>query len=227
MKKDISKCIYLKKETLLKRGCFLMIASLICILGGGCGKGNISIYESSTTLPESSITSTENTESTEEKPAAQTDITEGVDNKIVVYVCGAVEDPGVYELTMPSRVNDALEAAGGFSEKADRNEINLADNITDGQKIYFPEEGEEVQQEVGDRNVGDQEDHDGSDRLININKAGVDELTELPGIGATRAGQIVDYRQTYGGFSSKEDLKNVSGIGDSIYKKLETYITVD
>ena len=63
--------------------------------------------------------------------------------------------------------------------------------------------------------------------LININKADVSELMELPGIGETRAGQIVEYRRTYGGFSTKEDLKNVSGIGDSIYRKLESYITVD
>ena len=86
-------------------------------------------------------------------------------------------------------------------------------------------EGEDITSDIG-KNQNDLADA-GSDRLININEAGVEELTELPGIGETRAGQIVEYRRTYGRFSDKEDLKNVSGIGDSIYRKLETYITVD
>ena len=145
--------------------------------------------------------------------------------KIKVYVCGAVRSPGVYELDADARINDALDAAGGFAENADIDMVNLAEVISDGQKIYFPVEGEEIPSDTG-KDQNDLADA-GSDSLININEAGARELTELPGIGETRAGQIIEYRQTYGRFSVKEDLKNVSGIGDSIYRKLETYITVD
>lgn len=149
------------------------------------------------------------------------EFSEQAEDSIVVYVCGAVQNIGVYELPYDSRVNDALEAAGGFSDDADTDMVNLADILTDGQKVYFPVEGESgaagTDEASSDREAG----------LVNINTAGVSELTALPGIGDTRARSIVEYRQTHGSFASKDELKAVSGIGDSIYSNLEAYITVD
>lgn len=148
------------------------------------------------------------------------------DDELAVYVCGAVKKSGVYELPSGSRINDALESAGGFADDADTDAVNLADKLQDGQRIYFPREGETAEY-YGDQTSSDTGAADIGSDLVNINTADVSGLMELPGIGQTRAQRIVDYRQTHGGFDSKEDLKNVSGIGDSIYDGLEEYITVE
>lgn len=211
-----------KLQRLIRKSLFFIFVGFICITAYGCGSGEISLYEDMEAVSSNQPTETGDEDDSE---TANLDISSEKVGKIEVYVCGAVRSPGVYELDADARINDALEAAGGFAENADIDIVNLADVAADGQKIYFPVEGEDITSDIG-KNQNDLADA-GSDSLININEAGVEELTELPGIGETRAGQIVEYRQTYGRFSDKEDLKNVSGIGDSIYRKLETYITVD
>ena len=219
-----------KIQMLIRKGLFFIFVGFICITACGCGSGEISLYEDMEAVSSNQSTETGDEDDSEtvdsdDSETANLDISSEKVGKIKVYVCGAVRSPGVYELDADARINDALEMAGGFAENADIDIVNLADVAADGQKIYFPVEGEDIQSDIG-KNQNGQADA-GSDRLININEAGVEELTELPGIGETRAGQIVEYRQTYGRFSGKEDVKNVSGIGDSIYRKLETYITVD
>lgn len=200
-------------------------------MAGGCGKDTISLSEDTDIVSED--TSSETAISGDQEPDGNQApdgtpaILTGEPGKIYVYVCGAVAAPGVYELDEGSRVNDALVAAGGFSEDADRNVVNLAEEASDEQRIYFPVHGENLSQKWSSEDLDHAADSGEYAGLININKADVSELMELPGIGETRAGQIVEYRRTYGGFSTKEDLKNVSGIGDSIYRKLESYITVD
>lgn len=157
----------------------------------------------------------------QETVSAETSATETVDadtDRISVFVCGAVAQEGVYELAADARKQDALEAAGGFAEGADTSSVNLAEGLVDGEKIYFPLEGESVSTGGGGSGEG---------ALVNINIAGVSELTSLPGIGETRAERIVEYRSSHGAFASREELKNVSGIGDSTYEGLEDYITVD
>lgn len=219
-----------KIQMLIRKGLFFIFVGFICITACGCGSGEISLYEDMEAVSSNQSTETGDEDDSEtvdsdDSETANLDISSEKVEKIKVYVCGAVRSPGVYELDADARINDALEVAGGFAENADIDIVNLADVAADGQKIYFPVEGEDIQSDIG-KNQNGQADA-GSDRLININEAGVEELTELPGIGETRAEQIIEYRQTYGRFSDKEDLKNVSGIGDSIYRKLETYITVD
>ncbi len=192
------------------------------MLAGGCGGETIVVSEPSESVKDEKNAASENVPS-EEKTESVTSA-----DKIIVYVCGAVENPDVYELDPGARINDALEAAGGFSGDADMNMINLAEPVSDGQRVYFPVQGEDMTGDSQDMNAALETDIYGDDTsLVNINKAGVSELTQLPGIGETRAGQIVEYRETHGKFSSKEDLKNVSGIGDSTYEKLESHITVD
>lgn len=137
---------------------------------------------------------------------------------IFVYVCGAVVSPQVVELPEGSRARDALEAAGGFSEDAHKEYINLAEKVTDGKKLYFPtvEEAEELEEEEQNTRMG----------LVNINTAGPEELMTLPGIGESRAKDILTYREAHGGFEKKEDIQKVPGIKENMYDKLRDKIIV-
>ncbi len=141
-----------------------------------------------------------------------------VSETVFVFVCGAVANEDVYELDAGSRIQDALSAAGGFLPEADTDAVNLADTVRDGQKIYFPYEGEIIE---------NQEPGTASEQKVNLNTATKEELKELPGIGDAKADQIVAYRETNGPFRDIRDIKNVSGIGESIYTRIEAYITVE
>ncbi len=140
----------------------------------------------------------------------------------VVYVCGAVKQEGVYTLPAGSRVADALKAAGGFSKKADRSVVNLAEKLSDGEKIRIPEEGETPAEDpTGNGGTGDS-----TETGININTADAAMLTQLPGIGETRARDIIDYREDQGAFSKPEDLMKVPGIKEGTYNKVKDRIRV-
>jgi competence protein ComEA len=117
----------------------------------------------------------------------------------------------VVSLPEGSRVEDALDAAGGFAPDADETYVNLADWVTDGQKVYFPKIGEESQ---------DASDSAFSDGLVNINTADASLLCTLPGIGEARAQDIIAYREANGGFETPEDIMKVSGIKTSVYSKI-------
>jgi len=136
---------------------------------------------------------------------------------LVVDVTGAVPRPGVYELPEGSRVNDAVQAAGGFLAEADKTSINLAAPLEDGQKLEIP-------YVAGAEPVG--EDPFAPTELIDINLAELDELDTLPGIGPTLAQAIIDYRDTYGEFSFIEEIMNVPGIGPATFEELKDLITV-
>ncbi len=147
---------------------------------------------------------------------------------ICVFVCGAVANEGVYELENGARVCDAIDAAGGLTEEADTTAINQADYVTDSQKLYFPttaevESGEWSAETVATAATSDTTEDDGK---ININTATAEELQTLTGIGESKAASIVSYRETNGNFSSIEDIKNVSGIGDSLYEQIKNNIKV-
>lgn len=138
--------------------------------------------------------------------------------QVIVFVCGAVLSPGVVELPEDSRVLDALEAAGGFTADASRDYLNLARLLTDGEKLYFPtvaEAAEWAQQEAVARSG-----------LVDINTAGASGLCSLPGIGDSRAADIIRYREENGPFATIEDLQRVDCITENIYSKLADKITV-
>ena len=143
---------------------------------------------------------------------------EARDTMIRVYVCGAVANPGVVEIPQGSRVEDALEAAGGFGAEAGREAVNLADWVSDGQKLYFPKEGEAVEES--------QAQSDSASGLVNINTADAAALCTLPGIGESRAQDIISYREANGGFGACEDIMKVSGIKTAAYEKIKDKITV-
>ncbi len=155
---------------------------------------------------------------------------------VFVHVCGEVNIPGVYELPDGSRVNDAISLAGGFTENADKAYLNLARIIVDGEKIYVPSlsETEELSMEekasgtgLPITNMQTIVSGENTETLtININTATIEELTELPGIGESRAKDIISYRNNVGRFEKPEDIKNVSGIGDKMFERMKDYIRV-
>jgi competence protein ComEA len=136
---------------------------------------------------------------------------------IVVYICGYVNNPGVYEVDDQSRISDVLDLCGGATDSACLEAVNLAKKIIDGERIYIPSE-----EEVGESVISTE----ASTSLININQASIEELKQLPGIGDQIAKNIVDHRQKYGPFQSKEDLKNVNGIGEKKYEQIKELISI-
>ena len=147
---------------------------------------------------------------------------------IVVYVCGAVITPGVYELDSGSRIVDAVDAAGGFATDADTTYVNLAAPLSDGIKIVIPTVSQVANGDIG----GDVQSFDNSNQssndssLININTASLEELKTLPGIGDGIAGKIIDYRTTNGKFKTIEEIMLVPGIKEKLFSKIKDYITV-
>lgn len=131
---------------------------------------------------------------------------------IYVYVCGAVTNPGVYEMPEGSRADAALKAAGGLTEESAKEYVNLAAKLTDGERLYFPT-AIEAEEEAAAAQAA-------AKGIVNINTAGPDELMELPGIGEAKAEDIVAYREKYGNFQNKEDLMKVPGIKENLYVKL-------
>lgn len=140
---------------------------------------------------------------------------------ILVDVKGAVKNPGVYEANEGDRVNDIIQKAGGILNNGEKNAVNLAMKVSDEMIIYVPYIGEEG--EV----VNDQASLSANEGLVNINKASATELLQLPGVGPSKAAAIIEYREQNGGFSTKEDLKKISGIGEKTYEKLEPFLTIN
>jgi competence protein ComEA len=160
-------------------------------------------------------------------PAAQEE-----PKNIMVYVTGAVKNPGVYTLEEGQRVKDAIEAAGGSIPEADLLRLNLAQKLRDEDKLYVPRVGEFPEgQEQGGGDTGMVGATVGinasSDDKININTADLAELDTLPGIGPTTAQKIIDYRTQNGPFKAIEEIKNVSGIGDKKFEEIKDKIKVN
>lgn len=155
----------------------------------------------------------------------ETDVAAEDPTTIFVYVSGCVIAPGVFELPGGSRVCDALEAAGGFAEGADREGINLARIVADGEQLSVADEASRPAV-TEDQNASDVPDPSGSSGKININTATAEELDALPGVGISTAEKIVADRKVNGPFSSPEELKRVSGIGDKKYAALADEICV-
>lgn len=155
-------------------------------------------------------------------------------NKIVIYVTGAVNKEGIYEVDENSRIADAIEIAGGLTENANIKNINLAYTIEDGMKIHIPTINENQNLEQDDtENCITREDSSSADlnknssaKKININTATQSELEKIPGVGSATAIKIMEYRKENGKFKSIEDIKNVNGIGESKFLKMQQYIEI-
>ncbi|MFQ5593787.1 MAG: helix-hairpin-helix domain-containing protein [Anaerolineae bacterium] len=147
---------------------------------------------------------------------------------LTVHVSGAVVKSDVYTLPAGSRVKQAIEAAGGFTEDAVEAGVNLAQALVDGQQIYVPAQDETAAAAaaiVG--SLASSSSDAGLVGPVNINLASEEQLSTLPGIGPAIAGRIIEYRESHGGFRVIEDIKQVKGIGDATFEKLKDLITVN
>lgn len=150
---------------------------------------------------------------------------------IFVHVLGAVRNPGLFELRYGARVIDGVAAAGGLTETADQGGANLARLLGDGEQLYIPHLGEAQPgaPPAGVANGGPSGAGTGAGAVggkLNLNTAGIAELDTLPRIGPAMAQRIVDYRDANGRFSSVDDLRNVTGIGDKTFEALKDLVTV-
>ena len=148
----------------------------------------------------------------ESHSAAETDESPA---EICVYVCGAVNAPGVYTLPAGSRVYEAVRMAGGLSDEADERVVNQAEILTDGRQVTIPTKAEVLKEEEG-----------AAGGPVNINTAGVSELMRLSGVGESRAKDIIAYRKEHGAFSVPEDIMKVPGIKAAVFEKIKDDITV-
>lgn len=148
---------------------------------------------------------------------------------IYVYICGEVANPGVYELSEDSRIYEAVDAAGGFTENAARESINLASKVSDGMQITIYNKEEAASLPAGGTSAGKNSGQDqmlGSSSLVNLNTATKEELMTLKGIGESKAEDIIRYREKSGGFKKIEDIMKISGIKEAGFQKIKDSITV-
>ncbi len=168
------------------------------------------------------------------------EIIEDTFETIFIDIKGEVVNPGVYEIQLGDRVIDAVQMAGGFTNEATTDNVNLSKKLKDETVIIIPsylkdyenvtikndyeiDSNDDIVQTEENENY---EKIESSSSLVNINTASVVELMSLDGIGETKAKAIIEYRDTSGGFKSIEDIKNVSGIGESTYENIKNNITV-
>lgn len=161
-----------------------------------------------------------------------------IDSQIIVHIAGAVKKSGIVKLQEGSRIEDAIELAGGLSDNADITDINLAYVLEDGTKIRIPSKNDKDEQKEqyiiedsgleieGDEVSSNNSSNNDSKNMVNINKAEQSDLESLPGIGPSLATRIIEYRKENGTFNDIEDIKNVSGIGDSKFSNIKSYIKV-
>ena len=153
---------------------------------------------------------------------------------IAVHVIGAVPRPGLYNFPEGARVQDAIDAAGGALADANLDALNLAAPLEDGKQLEIPyKSGSEPTNNTSTFDLPSSATEtpvsnnsgDGSQELVNINTASLEELDALPGIGPTTAQKIIDYREQNGPFSAIEDIMNVSGIGPATFEDIQNLIT--
>ena len=152
--------------------------------------------------------------------AEKSEVSTTQETVIFVDIKGAVKNPGVYQMKVGDRVKDALEAAGGLTEEADSQKVNLAKRLEDQMVIVVPKVGEESE-EIPTGATSKEEAKEGK---VNINTATVEELKTLKGVGEKKAEAIIEYRKKNGSFQTKEDLMKVRGIGKKLFESFQERI---
>lgn len=222
---------------------YLLIIFTVLLCLTGCARTSDAVLLEDISSPEGDMPGA--CEASSNEPAV--DEAEGTSSKeihtavIVVYVCGAVLSPGVYELPEDSRINDAVIAAGGFSSEADMTYVNLAAPLVDGMKLKIPTTSETASAGIQADNLSGaaslpetydavkadsgMQDSDPAG-LININTASREQLMTLPGVGDKVAGRIIEYRDSNGPFRKTEDIMKISGIKEKLFSRIRDKITV-
>ncbi|MDD3361650.1 MAG: helix-hairpin-helix domain-containing protein [Hespellia sp.] len=206
---------------------WIAILSVIVICGG-CREQEKSELERVT------IEDTKENGSVTEEESENLTVENQKEEKVWVYICGAVNQPGVYTFDSEVRIFEVIAQAGGMTEAASATFLNQAQLVLDGEQIYVP-----TQEEVDAGNVGTDASEgtsDGNqsagtqtaakDGRVNINTASKEELMTLTGIGEAKADSIIAYRETQGGFQSIEDIMQIEGIKEGVFRKIEDQITV-
>ena len=152
--------------------------------------------------------------------AEKTEVSTTQEAVIFVDIKGAVKNPGVYQMKAGDRVKDALDAAGGLTDEADSQKVNLAQRVEDQMVIVVPKVGEEVTEIP----AGVTSKEAAKDGKVNINTATVEELKTLKGVGEKKAEAIIEYRKKNGSFQTKEDLMKVRGIGKKLFESFQERI---
>ena len=225
---------FLRKMT----GCLMLTVLLLC---GCAGKNDLEIVtapEEAADLSGADVLRESESRDAEgmmqaQEPEQPAEAAE--DAPIYVQVTGAVNHPGVYELSEGARVFEAIEKAGGMREDAKAESINQAQELSDGEMIvlYTKQEWEQMQTETGDtpgNSPGNPQQSLGAgatdDDRININTATMEQLCSISGIGQSRAQSIITYREQNGAFGSIEEIMKVSGIKEGLFQKIKDKIKV-
>lgn len=186
----------------------LLLLLLLCVNLCGCEKNQ------SFQLQEM-----EKTEVVEPTPEEKKETSE-----VCVYVCGSVNNPGVYMLKENARLYEAIDAAGGLCDDAAEETLNQARPIIDGERIFVPST-QDIENGIVDLET-DSKQESSKDGKIDINTAGKEELMTLPGIGQSKAELILSYRNSKGRFSSIEELMEIEGIKEGVFNKIKDKIIV-
>lgn len=197
----------------------LILLLIVIIIGGG-----IILYKNINSEDNFTINRASNI--SEDNPKIQIEIP-----SVIVHITGAVKNPGVYQLSSTDRIIDAVKIAGGETEEANLDLINLAALLKDGQKIIVPyqiynETGEEDNRNIYNNIEKGYSSSDSTSRKININIADTIILQTLPGIGLVLSERIIEYRNKNGLFGVIDDVKNVSGIAEKKYEGIKDLICV-
>lgn len=196
----------------MNRISYIAICLQLCtsLFLGGCS-------QSAPELQEALAFSASATDSVTEQTAEA--MQESAAGQVYVYICGAVKEPDVYCLKEGARIVDAVEAAGGFLPDAAKEAINLAEPVSDGMQIVIATNREAAAIEL--------ERERAANGLVNINKAALNELCTLNGIGEAKGRAIIEAREALGGFTDIEQLKEVSGIGESLFLQIKDSIYIE
>lgn len=196
---------------------------MVFLIGIGAGMGGLALSNRAQPAPIR----------IEPPPPTTTPAPTATPQPIEVFVNGAVAEPDLYVLPPRSRVVDAIEAAGGFAEGAQRAVVNLAQPLADGAQVYVPSvmetavpPPEVVTEPIAPAGSANSAAAGAPGELIDINRAAQAELETLPGIGPSTAESIVRYREENGRFTSLESIMEVPGIGPAKLEQIREFVTV-
>lgn len=222
---------------IIKKFLSALSITLSVVMSAGCGQGD-AVYEVQD-VPAAGISgeSGKNSEeaagreSQDPPPDAGADTGSPEDEKpqlLYVYVCGAIVNPGVYDLPEGSRVYELIRAAGGLLEDADDRTLNQAEKLIDGMQItvYTKEEAADMPDPSSGISPSDKSISEAGSQKVNLNTADADRLTTLSGIGEARAKAIIAYREQNGGFQCIEDIMKIEGIKEKLFEKIKEQIEV-
>ena len=223
------------KKKILTAAAFLIAAGLVFGLTGSRDSARelddtgAIVMNSGGNLEPGEQAEDENISATENNtPEDRRDVENSEKSGVYVYICGEVIKPGVYELSGDSRIYEAVDAAGGFTENAARESVNLASKVSDGMQItiYNKEEAASLPAGSGSAVGNTGQGGTSGSGLVNLNTATKEELMTLKGIGEAKAEDIIRYREKSGGFKKIEDIMKISGIKEAGFQKIKDNITV-